>query len=333
MRCATVREGDAMALLDIRGLSVDLPTSGGTIHALRRVDLTVRQGSIHGLIGESGCGKTMTAMALLGLLPHGAQIKANRFAFDGMALSDVAESLRGRRIALISQDPAAALNPVLTIHRQIDDVLRAHHALPKAARHARAVELLAATGLPDPERVLRSYPHQLSGGMQQRVVIAQALATGADLLIADEPTTALDVTIGAQVLALLRNLVQARGLTILMITHDMDVVAEACDTVTVLYAGASVEDGPVAEVLTRPRHPYTRALLAALPDAGPRGTRLAAIEGRIPPPSEAIAGCAFAPRCAVARAECGLRPPPERQDGTHRWTCLVERGPDDQAAA
>jgi peptide/nickel transport system ATP-binding protein len=333
MRCATVQGGAAMAQLDIRALSVDLPMPGGTIHALRRVDLTVRQGTIHGLIGESGCGKTITAMALLGLLPRGAQIRADRFTFDGMELRDVAESLRGRRIALISQDPAAALNPVLTIRRQIDDVLRAHHALPKATRHARAVELLAATGLPDPERVLRSYPHQLSGGMQQRVVIAQALATGADLLIADEPTTALDVTIGAQVLALLRNLVRARGLTVLMITHDMDVVAEICDTVTVLYAGTSVEDGPVAKVLARPRHPYTRALLAALPDAGPRGARLAAIEGHIPPPSEPIAGCAFAPRCAVARAECGLLPPPGRQDGVHGWTCLVEGGPDDQAAA
>ncbi len=322
-----------MALLDIRALSVDLPAPGGAIHALRRVDLTVTRGTIHGLIGESGCGKTMTAMALLGLLPRGADIGAERFLFEGMALRDVAGSLRGRRIALISQDPAAALNPVLTIRRQIDDVLRAHHDLPRMARDARAVELLAATGLPDPARVLRSYPHQLSGGMQQRVVIAQALATGADLLIADEPTTALDVTIGAQVLALLRRLVQERGLTILMITHDMDVVAEVCDSATVLYAGTSVEDGPVSGVLTRPRHPYTRALLAALPDAGPPGTRLAAIEGRIPPPFEAIAGCAFAPRCAAAQAECRLRPPPERQDGTHRWTCLVERGTDDQAAA
>ena len=322
-----------MTLLEIRALSVDLPAPGGSIHALRRVDLTVRRGTIHGLIGESGCGKTMTAMALLGLLPRGAQIKADRFAFDGMELRDTAASLRGRRIALISQDPAAALNPVLTIHRQIDDVLRAHHALPRAARHARAVELLAATGLPEPERVLHSYPHQLSGGMQQRVVIAQALATGADLLIADEPTTALDVTIGAQVLALLRSLVQTRGLTILMITHDMDVVAEVCDSATVLYAGTSVEDGPVAEVLAHPRHPYTRALLAALPDASPHGAKLAAIEGRIPPPAELITGCAFAPRCAVARAECALHTPPERLDGAHRWTCLVERGPDDKAAA
>ena len=322
-----------MALLDIRALSVDLPAPGGAIHALRRVDLRVTRGTIHGLIGESGCGKTMTAMALLGLLPRGAEIAAERFLFDGMALRDVAGSLRGRRIALISQDPAAALNPVLTIRRQIDDVLRAHHTLPRVARDARAVELLAATGLPDPARVLRSYPHELSGGMQQRVVIAQALATGADMLIADEPTTALDVTIGAQVLALLRRPVQERGLTILMITHDMDVVAEVCDRATVLYAGTSVKDGPVDEVLAHPRHPYTRALLTALPDAAPRGARLDAIEGRIPPPSEPVAGCAFAPRCSVARPECGHRPPPERLQGAHRWTCVAEGGPDDSPVA
>ncbi|MBN8631466.1 MAG: ABC transporter ATP-binding protein [Rhodobacterales bacterium] len=316
-----------MTLLDIRGLSVALPLPGGAIHALRHVDLSVDRGRIHGLIGESGCGKTMTAMALLGLLPRGARLSADSFRFDGMALADVAESLRGRRIALISQDPAAALNPVLTIARQMDDVLRAHHALPRAERRARAVELLAATGLPDPARVLKSYPHQLSGGMQQRVVIAQALATGAEFLIADEPTTALDVTVGAQVLALLRRLVAERGLTVLMITHDMDVVAEVCDSATVLYAGNSVEDGPTDQLLSQPRHPYTRALLAALPDSAPNGGRLAAIEGRIPPPQQAITGCAFAPRCPHALPACTEAPPPERVEGAHRWSCQLQELP------
>ncbi|MDZ4312816.1 MAG: ABC transporter ATP-binding protein [Cypionkella sp.] len=312
-----------MNLLEIRNLSVDLPLEGTAIHALRRVNLLIQRGTIHGLIGESGCGKTMTAMSLLGLLPRGARIMAEQFVFDGMALSDVAGSLRGRRIALISQDPAAALNPVLTIRRQMDDVLRAHHALPRPARHAQAVEFLAATGLADPERVLRSYPHQLSGGMQQRVVIAQALATGADLLIADEPTTALDVTVGAQVLALLRQLVTERGLTILMITHDMDVVAEVCDSATVLYAGTSVEGGATAELLANPRHPYTRALLAALPDAAPRGGRLAAIEGRIPSPVETITGCIFAPRCMLARSGCTLTSPPTHLAGLQSWDCVI----------
>lgn len=313
-----------MPLLEICGLAVAIPGPQGPIHAVRNVDLDVPTGAIHGLIGESGCGKSMTGMALLGLLPKGATVRSRKYDFDGTDLSDRAESLRGRRIALISQDPAAALNPVLSIGRQMDDVLRRHKTASRRERRAEAIELLAATGLPDPEQVLRSYPHQLSGGMQQRVVIAQALATGADFLIADEPTTALDVTIGKQVLALLRRLVAERQLTVLMITHDMDVVSEICDCATVLYAGFSVEDGPTDAIISRPRHPYTRALLAALPDAMPRGTRLAAIEGRVPPAQQVISGCAFAPRCPIAMPVCADTPPPVRSDATHRWFCHVD---------
>jgi len=275
---------DTTPLLEIRGLSVTIPTPEGDVHAVRAVDLEIGRGDIHGLIGESGSGKTMTGMAMLGLVPKGSRIGAARFHFDGQDLRQQASRLRGRRIGMISQDPAAALNPVLSIRRQIDDVLRTHRDLPRVARRAEALALLAATGLPDPEKVLRSYPHQLSGGMQQRVVIAQALATGADFLIADEPTTALDVSVAMQVLALLRRLVAERNLTVLMITHDMDVIAEACDRVTVLYAGRSVETGPVEEVLNRPAHRYTRALLGALPDAVPRGARLAVVEGSFEDP-------------------------------------------------
>ena len=275
---------DTTPLLEIRGLSVTIPTPEGDVHAVRAVDLEIGRGDIHGLIGESGSGKTMTGMAMLGLVPKGSRIGAARFHFDGQDLRQQASRLRGRRIGMISQDPAAALNPVLSIRRQIDDVLRTHRDLPRVARRAEALALLAATGLPDPEKVLRSYPHQLSGGMQQRVVIAQALATGADFLIADEPTTALDVSVATQVLALLRRLVAERNLTVLMITHDMDVIAEACDRVTVLYAGRSVETGPVEEVLNRPAHRYTRALLGALPDAVPRGARLAVVEGSFEDP-------------------------------------------------
>ena len=275
---------DTTPLLEIRGLSVTIPTPEGDVHAVRAVDLEIGRGDIHGLIGESGSGKTMTGMAMLGLVPKGSRIGAARFHFDGQDLRQQASRLRGRRIGMISQDPAAALNPVLSIRRQIDDVLRTHRDLPRVARRAEALALLAATGLPDPEKVLRSYPHQLSGGMQQRVVIAQALATGADFLIADEPTTALDVSVAMQVLALLRRLVAERNLTVLMITHDMDVIAEACDRVTVLYAGRSVETGPVEEVLNRPAHRYTRALLGALPDAVPHGARLAVVEGSFDDP-------------------------------------------------
>ncbi|MCW5710784.1 ABC transporter ATP-binding protein (plasmid) [Shinella yambaruensis] len=317
-----------MPLLDISDLSVRIPTPEGEVHAVRAVSLRIERGEIHGVIGESGCGKTMTGMATLGLAPKGARIEAARFHFDGADLREQAKALRGKRIGMIAQDPAAALNPVLSIARQMDDVIRAHRTLPREARRREAADLLAATGLPDPGRVLKSYPHQLSGGMQQRVVIAQALATGADFLIADEPTTALDVSVGAQVLALLRKLVAERGLTVLMITHDMDVIAEACDRATVLYAGRSVETGPVEAVLQKPGHPYTRALLAALPDAAPHGARLAAIEGSIPPPRTRIAGCAFAPRCPKAMPVCAAEPPPERARDRHTWLCHL---PEDAA--
>ena len=326
MRCATAKGASAVTLLDIQGLSVTIPSPAGPVQAVRRIDLSIAKGEIHGLIGESGCGKTMTGMALLGLTPAGAQVAGRVLAFDGIDLSKSAAALRGRRVALISQDPAAALNPVLTIGRQMDDVLATHSQHPKADRTAAAVALLAATGLPDAAKLLKRYPHQLSGGMQQRVVIAQALATGADFLIADEPTTALDVTVGAQVLALLRQLVVDRGLTVLMITHDMDVVAAVCDRATVLYAGLSVETGPARAILTRPRHPYTAALLAALPDAAPHGQRLAVIEGQIPPSTQTLSGCAFAPRCPVATAVCHTTSPPARGAGDHRWLCHLAEG-------
>ena len=316
-----------MPLLDVRNLSVAIPTPDGDVHAVRSIDLEIERGEIHGVIGESGCGKTITGMTLLGLVPRGTRIAADCLHFDGEDLRENAGRLRGRRIGMISQDPAAALNPVLSIARQMDDVLRAHRDMPRRARRTEAAELLSATGLPDPERVLRSYPHQLSGGMQQRVVIAQALATGADFLIADEPTTALDVSVGAQVLALLRKLVAERGLTVLMITHDMDVIAEACDRATVLYAGLSVETGPVRDVLERPGHPYARALLAALPDAAPHGTKLAAIEGSIPPPRSRINGCAFAPRCPHAMPVCALQTPPKQMLAAHRWLCHLPGSP------
>ena len=315
-----------MTLLDIKALSVTFPSKTGLVQAVRSVDLQIERGSIHGLIGESGCGKTMTGMALLGLAPQGARIAAKVFRFDGMDLTTHAANLRGRRIALISQDPAAALNPVLTIGRQMDDVLRTHGMQPKAERRAAAVALLAATGLAGPQQLLKRYPHQLSGGMQQRVVIAQALATGADFLIADEPTTALDVTVGAQVLTLLRKLVAERGLTILMITHDMDVVAAVCDRATVLYAGLSVEEGPARAILNHPRHPYAAALLAALPDAVPHGQRLAAIEGRIPSPAQILTGCAFAPRCPSVLPMCHEIPPLPRGGSDHLWICHLEEG-------
>lgn len=312
-----------MAWLEIDNLSVRIPGRRGLINAVRSVKLQVARGSIHGVIGESGCGKTMTGMSLLGLLPAGAQVSADVMQLEGddLLACDLAQ-LRGSRVAMVSQDPAAALNPVLSIARQLDDVIRRHAGLSRRVRRQRAEEMLAACGLTDVSRVLASYPHQLSGGMQQRVVIALALATGAGLLIADEPTTALDATIEAQILALLQRLAHERGLTVLLITHDMNVVARVCDRASVLYAGYTVEDGDVAALLGSPQHPYTQALLAALPRLGSRGQPLAAIDGHIPDPTAAVAGCPFAARCRHAMALCQtLAPSPRRHSASHRSLC------------
>ena len=326
MRCATVKGTSAVTLLDLQGLSVTIPSQAGPVRAVRSIDLRIAKGEIHGLIGESGCGKTMTGMALLGLTPAGAQVAARVFQFDGIDLSTSAAALRGRRIALISQDPAAALNPVLTIGRQMDDVLRTHSPHSKADRRAGAVALLAATGLPDADKLMTSYPHQLSGGMQQRVVIAQALATGADFLIADEPTTALDVTTEAQILALLRRSRDDLGMAIIVVTHHMGVVAQLCDRVYVMYAGEVVEHGGVDAIFHAPRHPYTRALLSAVPSPDPGASREARVRlaGDVPSPLNPPSGCPFHPRCPMAQERCRTEVPELRPmlDG-RRVACLL----------
>lgn len=317
-----LRLGQKPMLLEIKNLQVTL----GTLRLLRDVSLSVEKGSIHGLIGESGCGKSITGMACLGLLPDGAKIAAEKFHFDGLHLADHGAALRGKRICLISQDPAAALNPVLRISMQMDHVLRAHTDMKSKERKARAQELLAETGLPDPYRVLRSYPHELSGGMQQRVVIAQALATGAEFMIADEPTTALDRTTGRQVLKVLRDLAAARGLSVLLISHDMEDIASTCDTATVLYAGALVETGPTAQLLREPCHPYTMALLAAQPQRATEGEKLDTIEGHPPSAMTAVQGCVFADRCPIATSLCWAGPPAHHDADMHHWRCHHAEG-------
>ena len=311
-------------LLEISALRVELGPEARPLRLLRDVSLTVARGSIHGVIGESGCGKTITGMTCLGLIPTDSRITADRFHFDGQDLRVAAASLRGQRICMISQDPAAALNPVLRISTQLDHVLRAHSSENKAARHATARALLAETGLPDPDRVLKSFPHELSGGMQQRVVIAQALATGAEFMIADEPTTALDRTTGRQVLEVLRKLVASRGLTVLMISHDMGVIGDICDTISVLYSGTLVEAGPSATLLQTPRHPYTRALLAALPSRAQKGAKLPSIDGHPPTAATEVSGCIFADRCAQATEICRTTKPPEYSDARQIWRCHHE---------
>ncbi|MFI9209151.1 dipeptide ABC transporter ATP-binding protein [Streptomyces sp. NPDC053253] len=310
-------------LLEVQGLDVEFTTpDGGALHAVRDVSFTLRRGETLAVVGESGSGKSTTALALLRMLPGTGRISGGSVRLDGQDLATADEpalrAVRGARIGMVFQDPMTALNPVLTVGRHLDEVLRAHDGRAesgarrdRAARRARAVELLRLVGIPDAERRLDDHPHQFSGGQRQRVLIAMALAGEPDILLADEPTTALDATVQDQILTLLGDLTRTTGTALVLITHNMGVVARACDRVLVMYGGTVVEDGPTAEVLSRPRHPYTAGLLAAVPRlSAPSGTRLTGIPGIPPDLSLPLAGCAFAARCALAEDRCHTTTPP-----------------------
>jgi peptide/nickel transport system ATP-binding protein len=302
------------ALLEVTDLHITLQTARGPADALRGVSFSMQRGDTVGLIGESGCGKSITALALMGLLPEGARI-AGSIRFDGRELTalddDALCRLRGARIGMIFQEPMTALNPLHTIGRQIAEPLRLHRGLPAAAARAEALRLLQRVQLPQAEKRLDAYPHQLSGGQRQRVVIAIALACGPDLLIADEPTTALDVTIQREVLDLIAELVAEDGMGLLLISHDLGVMAETVQHLLVMYGGTVVESGPTAAVFERLAHPYTRGLFAARPRLGlARGTRLATIPGRVPELADLPAGCPFAARCSLAVEACRAALPP-----------------------
>ena len=299
----------ADALLKVSGVTVTAPRpGGGTAELLSDVSFHVMRGETLGLVGESGCGKSMTASAIMGLLPPAVHVAGGSIRLAGrelVGLSDEAlRQVRGRRVGMVFQEPMAALSPVHTVGRQISDAVRAHTGLNRRQALERAAELLALVGVPDPRRRLQDYPHQFSGGMAQRVVIAGAMACEPELLIADEPTTALDVTIQAQVLDLLMDLRQRLSMSVLLITHDLGVVADACDRVAVMYGGEVVEVGSVEATFSRPRHPYTAALLAAMPRGEGIGTALATIPGRVPPAWAWPQGCRFHPRCAHAITPC-----------------------------
>ena len=294
-------------LLAVDGLTIDFARGGWAYRVVHGIDLAVHPGETVGLVGESGCGKSVTALALLGLLGAGARTGGTA-VFDGKPLLTIDDrtydGIRGSRIGMIFQDPLGSLNPVRTIGYHLREALARHRGLTGRAAAAEAVDLLARVGIAEPAMRLRAHPHELSGGMNQRVMIALALAGRPRLLIADEPSTALDVTIQAQILRLLRSLREEMGLAVLLITHDLGIVAENADRVAVMYAGRLVEDGPVASVFQEPRHPYTRGLLGAVPRLdGPRGT-LRGIAGSLPGPGDALQGCAFAPRCPVASDRC-----------------------------
>jgi dipeptide transport system ATP-binding protein len=307
-----------MPLLDIEDLHVEFPTQGAVMHAVEGVSLRLEEGEVLGIVGESGSGKSVTMMALMGLIAAPGRVRAASLRFAGhdlLGLSGPARRrLTGKDVAMIFQEPTTSLNPCFTIGFQLMETLRLHLRLDRRAARRRAVELLEQVGIPAPEMRLKDYPHQLSGGMNQRVMIAMAIACNPRLLIADEPTTALDVTIQAQILDLLRSLQRERGMALVLITHNMGVVSEMAQRVAVMYAGQVVEQRPVAELFAAPQHPYTEALLAALPERGAANGRLATIAGVVPGLYDRPAGCLFAPRCAYA-TEHSRAMRPELRDG------------------
>jgi peptide/nickel transport system ATP-binding protein len=313
-------------VLEMSGFHVDLGPAGRRVRVVEDLSLTLQRGRITCVVGESGSGKSVTAMALMRLLVPGQyNIRADRLRFEGQDIAALDERgmarLRGNRMAMVFQEPMTSLNPVFTIGDQIGEALRVHRGLSAAEARARALAVLRQVQIPAAEKRLDAYPHQLSGGMRQRVMIAMALACEPALLIADEPTTALDVTIQAQILALLAALRAQHGTAILFITHNLGVVAEVADEVAVMYAGRIVERAPAASLFADAQHPYTLALLAAMPALTGTSARLEPIPGRMPAPGEMPTGCRFAPRCPFAAAECAEMPPLRKLGPGHDVAC------------
>ncbi len=305
-------QASSSPLLEVQRLTTVFDVAGRVLRAVDDVSFEVRKGETLGLVGESGSGKSLTAYSILRLVQPPGRISSGRVLFEGRDLLALPEremrKVRGAGIALIFQEPMTALNPVFTVGDQIAEAMLVHGLATRAGAKRRAVELLDAVRVAEPDRRVRDYPHQLSGGMRQRVLIAMALACRPSLVIADEPTTALDVTIQAQILDLLREMREAFDLSMLLISHDLGIIAGSADRIAVMYAGRLVEQGPVRDVFRSPAHPYTKALLASIP-GGATGRRLKAIEGSVPPLTELPRGCAFAPRCPDALPQCQREPP------------------------
>ena len=301
-----------MALLEIQNLTVEFKTSSGAFRAVDSVSMTVDTGEVLAIVGESGSGKSVAMLAVMGLLPWTASVTADHINFDGRDLKNISaedrRKITGKDMAMIFQEPMTSLNPCFTVGFQLMEAMQTHLDLDRKQRKSRAIELLEEVGIPAPETRLSSYPHQLSGGMSQRVMIAMALACNPKLLIADEPTTALDVTIQAQILELLTSLQKDKGMGLVLITHSMGVVAETAERVSVQYAGQKVEEQAVAGLFATPRHPYTSALLAALPERA-TGRKLPSIQGVVPGQFDRPKGCLFAPRCTFATDLCRSTPP------------------------
>ncbi|MCW8176049.1 ABC transporter ATP-binding protein [Verminephrobacter aporrectodeae] len=319
-------------LLEVEDLRTHFDTLAGRVRSVDGVSFTVRAGQTLGVVGESGCGKSVSALSILRLLPTPPACIGGAVRLRGTDLLRLSEramrQVRGNRISMIFQEPMTSLNPVLTVGRQIAETVRLHQRLGRADALARAVEMLRQVAIPEPGRRVHAYPHELSGGMRQRVMIALALVCHPEVLIADEPTTALDVTIQAQILDLIGRLQQELGMGVVLITHDLGVVAESCTRVIVMYAGRKVEEADVLDLFDRPLHPYTRALMASMPSMNSSGARLAEIPGMVPAPHELGRGCAFAARCAHAGARCASETPRlATQEAGHTVACFaVEEG-------
>lgn len=300
---------DNNVLLNIKGLRTQFFTEGGVVHAVDGIDFTVKRGEVVGLVGESGCGKSVTSLSIMRLIGQPGRIVDGQIIFDNQDLLELPESrmveIRGNRVSMIFQQPQSSLNPVFRIGDQLAEVLQIHQDMGKEAGERRAIELLSMVGVPDPQSRVKAFPHELSGGMAQRVMIAMALACVPELLIADEPTTALDVTIQAQILDLMRNLRSKMDTAIILITHDLGVVAEMCDHVNVMYAGRIVEQAPVVDLFKNPKHPYTVALIGSTPILGHADKPLTTIPGSVPNLVDLPTGCKFWPRC-TARIEHNL---------------------------
>ncbi|MFG6149883.1 ABC transporter ATP-binding protein [Halobacillus sp. B23F22_1] len=316
-------------LLEVNNLVTSFRTAGTKLSAVRDVSFSVNSGETLCIVGESGCGKSITTLSLMGLLPQNGEITSGSIQYRGEELTSKNEEqmrkLRGNEISMIFQEPMTALNPVFTVGYQLMEPIKLHTSLRKKEIRNKAVDLLKQVGIPDPEKRLRQYPHELSGGMRQRVMIAMALSCNPSLLIADEPTTALDVTIQAQILDLIDDLKQGLGMGVVMVTHDMGVVAEVADRVMVMYAGKVVETGAVEEIFKDPRHPYTKGLLASVPNVDDASATLEAIPGSLPNLNEKISGCRFHPRCPHAMDVCLEKDPPQfNVTSEHYSKCWLE---------
>jgi peptide/nickel transport system ATP-binding protein len=318
------------ALLEVKNLRVEFPTRHGTLLALDDISFDIAPGEILGVVGESGAGKSLTGAAIIGLLEPPGRIAFGEIRLDGRRIDNLGPAemrqVRGRQIGAIFQDPLTSLNPLYTVGQQLVETIQTHLPLNAAQAKERAIDLLRQTGIPAPEARLEQYPHQFSGGMRQRVVIALALAAEPRLIVADEPTTALDVTIQAQIIALLRRLAREHGASVMLVTHDMGVIAETCDRVAVMYAGRIVELGPVLQVIHHPAHPYTQGLMGSIPAMDEDRERLLQIDGAMPRLNAIPTGCAFNPRCPQAKARC-RQERPDLLDAGATWAACWLHAP------